>query len=413
MLQVSQRGQDIPASPFRKMTPFADAAKRRGLTVHHLNIGQPDIETPPAVMAAVQQVDIRVLEYSPSAGHLSYRLKLADYYQRANINVTAEDILITTGGSEAILFALMCCLNPGDELIVPEPFYGNYTAFAVAAGITLIPVTSHIEDGFALPPLADFEQVITPRTRAIMICNPNNPTGYVYSREELTGVLELCRKHHLFLLSDEAYREFCYDAPYISALHLPSADEHVVLLDTISKRYSACGARIGAFVTKNKDLQEAALRFAQMRVSPPGLAQLLGEAATDLPDSYFDLTKAEYQARRDLLVARLRAMPGVVCPIPGGAFYVLCHLPVDDTDRFAQWLLEVFEYRGETLMVSPAAGFYATPTLGHQQIRLAYVVNQDTINRAMDCLALALQQYPGRLQLETSISYTSEANSPA
>ncbi|MBC8085336.1 MAG: pyridoxal phosphate-dependent aminotransferase [Hymenobacter sp.] len=404
MLQVSQRGQDIPASPFRKMTPFADAAKQRGLTVHHLNIGQPDIETPPAVLAAVQQVDIRVLEYSPSAGHLSYRRKLAGYYQRAGISVTAEDLLITTGGSEAILFALMCCLNPGDELIVPEPFYGNYTAFAVAAGITLVPVTSYIEDGFALPPLAHFERVITPRTRAIMICNPNNPTGYVYSREETAGVLALCRRQHLFLLSDEAYREFCYDAPYVSALHLPAADQHVVLIDTISKRYSACGARIGALVTKNKELQEAALRFAQMRVSPPGLAQLLGEAATDLPESYFDQTKAEYQARRDLLVTRLRQLPGVVCPTPGGAFYVLCHLPVDDTDRFAQWLLEEFEHNGQTLMVSPAAGFYATPGLGRQQIRLAYVVNQDTINQAMDCLALALQQYPGRVEPETEAS---------
>ncbi|WP_345114056.1 pyridoxal phosphate-dependent aminotransferase [Hymenobacter algoricola] len=396
MLEVSQRGQAMPWSPFRKLTPYADAAKQRGLTVHHLNIGQPDIETPPSVLAAVQQADIRVLEYSPSAGHDSYRRKLAHYYQGVGIDVAAPDILVTAGGSEAILFALLSCLNPGDEVIIPEPFYGAYPSFAVAAGVHIVPVTSHIEHDYALPPIAELERVITPRTKAILVCNPSNPTGYVYSRTELEQLRDLCLRHHLFLLSDEAYREFCYDAPYVSALHLAGLEQHVVLIDTISKRYSACGARIGALVTKNRAVQEVALKFAQMRVSPPGLAQLLGEAATDLPATYFDDAKAEYLSRRNLLVKRLQAMPGVVCPVPSGAFYVMAHLPVDDTSRFAQWLLEEFEHEGQTLMISPAAGFYATPGLGRQEARLAYVRNVEVLDQAMDCLALALTIYPGR-----------------
>lgn len=386
----------MPLSPYRKLTPFADAAKQRGVHVHHLNIGQPDMETPPAMLAAVQQADLRVLEYSHAAGHASYRQKLARYYQQASIRVEAEDILVTTGGSEAILFALLSCLNPGDELIVPEPFYGAYTAFAVAADVRIVPVTSTLEEGFALPPVAAFEQRITPRTRAILLCNPNNPTGHVYSRAELEQLLGLCQRHHLYLLSDEAYREFCYDSAYVSALHLPGAEEHVVILDTISKRYSACGARLGAFVTKNKAVLGAAFRFAQMRISPPSLAQLLGEAAADLPADYFQHTKAEYQARRDLLVSRLRELPGVRCPVPGGAFYVMAHLPIDDAERFAQWLLEDFEYQGQTVMVSPAAGFYATPGLGRQQVRLAYVINQHDLEQAINCLAAALHVYPGR-----------------
>ena len=390
----------MPFSPYRKLTPFADAAKARGVHVHHLNIGQPDMETPPAMLAAVQQADVRVLEYSHAAGHASYRQKLAQYYQQAGIEVAADDILVTTGGSEAIFFALMSCLNPGDELIVPEPYYGAYTAFAVAADVRIVPVTSTLEEGFALPPVAAFEERITPRTRAILLCNPNNPTGYVYSRAELEQLLAVCQRHHLYLLSDEAYREFCYDGPYVSALHLPGAEEHVVILDTISKRYSACGARIGTFVTKNKAVFSAALRFAQMRISPPGLAQLLGEAAAELPADYFEHTKAEYQARRDLLVQRLRELPGVRCPLPGGAFYVMAHLPIDDAERFAQWLLEEFQHEGQTVMVSPAAGFYATPGLGRQQVRLAYVINQAALNQAMNCLAAALQVYPGREQVE-------------
>ncbi|WP_045690127.1 pyridoxal phosphate-dependent aminotransferase [Hymenobacter sp. AT01-02] len=396
MLQPSQRGLALPPSPYRRLTPYAEAARQRGLTVHPLNIGQPDIETPPAMLAAVQQADIRVLEYGPTAGTLSYRRKLADYYQRLGLSVTYEDVIVTTGGSESISFALLACLNPGDEFIVPEPFYGPYTAFAVSTGTHVVPVASHLEQDFALPPIEEFERKITPRTKAILICSPNNPTGYVYSRQELEQLKDLCLRHNLYLLSDEAYREFCYDGEFTSALHLEGVDEHVVLIDTISKRYSACGARIGALVTKNKSLRDVVFKLAQLRVCPPGLGQLLAEAAADLPEDYFDHTKAEYQARRDLMVRRLRAMPGVRCPLPRGAFYVLCHLPVDDAERFAQWLLEEFQHNGQTLMVSPAAGFYATSILGRQQMRMAYVVNQDVINKAMDCLEVALQQYPWR-----------------
>jgi len=388
----------MPVSPFRKLAPFAEKARQLGRIVYPLNIGQPDIETPPAALAAVRTADVRVLGYTHGAGTESYRRKLAAYYQRAHMPVTAEDIIVTTGGSEAILFALLTCLNPGDELIIPEPFYGTYTAFAIAAGVTIVPVTAHIADGFALPPLADFERLITPRTRAILICNPSNPTGYVYSRAELASILGLCQAHDLYLLSDEAYREFCYDAPYVSALHLADAAEHVVVVDTISKRYSACGARIGALVTLNKQVYAAAFRFAQMRVSPPGLGMLLAEAAADLPESYFDASKAEYQARRDLTVARLRAMPGVVCPRPGGAFYVLAHLPVDDTEAFGQWLLESFSYENQTLMLSPANGFYHTPGLGRQEVRLAYVINQADLAAALTCLEHALLAYPGRTE---------------
>jgi len=386
----------MPVSPFRKLAPYAELARQAGKIVYPLNIGQPDIETPPAALAALRTADLRVLGYSHGAGTESYRGKLAAYYQRAQMPVTPDDIIVTTGGSEAILFALLTCLNPGDEIIIPEPFYGAYTAFAIAAGVTIVPVTAHIEDGFALPPLADFERLITPRTRAVLICNPSNPTGYVYSRAELESILGLCRAHNLFLLSDEAYREFCYDAPYVSALHLPDAGEHVVVVDTISKRYSACGARIGALVTLNREVWLAAFRFAQMRVSPPGLGMLLGEAAADLPASYFDASKAEYQARRDLTVARLRAMPGVVCPRPGGAFYVLARLPVDDTNAFGRWLLESFSHENQTLMLSPANGFYHTPGLGRQEVRLAYVINQTDLAVALTCLELALLAYPGR-----------------
>ncbi|RSK40169.1 pyridoxal phosphate-dependent aminotransferase [Hymenobacter perfusus] len=396
MLQLSQRGVALPASPYRKLTPYADAARQRGLVVHPLNIGQPDIETPPAMLAAVQQASIGVLEYSPTAGYLSYRHKLADYYQRLGLPVVADDVLVTTGGSEAISFALLGCLDPGDEFIVPEPFYGPYTAFAVATGTHVVAVTARLEDNFALPPIEDFERRITPRTKAILICSPNNPTGYVYSRAEMEQLKDLCLRHNLYLLSDEAYREFCYDAEYTSALHLQDADDHIVLLDTISKRYSACGARIGAIVTKNRALRDVFFKLAQLRVSPPGLGQLLAEAAADLPDTYFDHTKAEYLARRDLMLRRLREMPGVRVPTPSGAFYVIAHLPVDDADHFAQWLLESFSHHGQTLMISPASGFYATPGLGRQQVRLAYVVNQEVIGQAMDCLAAALEQYPGR-----------------
>lgn len=404
MLSISQRGQDLPASPIRKLVPFAESAKKRGTKVYHLNIGQPDIDTPPAIIAAVKATDIRVLEYSHSAGNESYRRKLVQYYKGVGINVSHDQIMVTTGGSEAILFAFFVCLNPGDEVIIPEPFYANYNSFAVAAGVKVVPVTANIETGFALPPIEQFEPLVTPRTRAIMVCSPNNPTGYLYSREEMEALKTLCLKYNLYLFSDEAYREFCYDGAYVSAMHLTGMDEHVVLIDTISKRYSACGARIGALVTKNKGIYDAAMKFAQARLSPPGLAQIMGEAAVDLPHSYFDGTRAEYQARRDLLVQRLNAILGVYCPLPGGAFYAIARLPIDDADLFCQWLLESFAHNGQTVMLAPATGFYSTPGLGKQEVRLAYVLNLQDIGAAMDCLEAALAQYPGRTELTSTAS---------
>lgn len=396
MLEISQRGQQMPPSPIRKLVPYAEAAKKRGIRVYHLNIGQPDVETPPALLQAIHHADIRVLEYSHSAGNESYRKKLVQYYRGVGIEVTAEEILITTGGSEAIQFGFFTCLNPGDEVIIPEPFYANYNGFAVAAGVTVVPITSRIETGFALPPIADFEKVLTPKTRAIVICSPNNPTGYLYSRSEMEALKTICLNHNLYLFSDEAYREFCYDGAYISALHLTGLEEHVILMDTISKRYSACGARLGAFVTKNKTVYATAMKFAQARLSPPGLAQIMGEAAVDLPASYFDGPKAEYRARRNLLVKRLNAMPGVFCPNPGGAFYAMAQLPIDDSDTFCQWLLESFHHKNKTVMLAPATGFYGTTGLGKNEVRLAYVLNLHDLNEAMDCLEAALQQYPGR-----------------
>jgi aspartate aminotransferase len=396
MLQISQRGQEMPASPIRKLVPYAEAAKKRGIKVFHLNIGQPDVETPPAILNAVKNADIKVLEYSHSAGNESYRRKLVPYYKSVGIDVTANDILITTGGSEAIQFGFFTCLNPGDEVIIPEPFYANYNGFAVAAGVRVIPITSHIETGFALPPITDFEQKITERTRAIIICNPNNPTGYLYSRAEMEALKAICLRHNLYLFSDEAYREFSYEGTAMSALQLTEMDEHIVMMDTVSKRYSACGARLGAFVTKNKAVYATAMKFAQARLSPPGLAQILGEAAVDLPASYFDEPKAEYMARRDLLVQQLNDMPDVFCPNPGGAFYAMARLPIDDADAFCQWLLESFSHNGKTVMLAPATGFYGTPGLGKNEVRLAYVLNQHDLKEAMDCLEAALQQYPNR-----------------
>lgn len=386
----------MPASPIRKLVPFAEAAKKQGTKVYHLNIGQPDIETPPAIMDAVKHTDMKVLEYSHSAGNESYRRKLVEYYKRVGIDISYDQIMITAGGSEAILFGFFTCLNPGDEVIIPEPFYANYNGFACTAGVTVVPITSHIETGFALPPIADFEKVITPKTKAIVVCNPNNPTGYLYSRAEMEALKTICLKYNLYLFSDEAYREFCYDGEYISAMHLEGLEQNVVLMDTISKRYSACGARIGALVTRNKSVYDAAMKFAQARLSPPGLAQIMGEAAVDLPASYFDAPKAEYQARRDLLVKRLNAMEGVYCPNPGGAFYAIARLPIDDCDVFCQWLLESFSYNKQTVMLAPATGFYGTPGLGKNEVRLAYVLNLDAINAAMDCLEQALKEYPGR-----------------
>lgn len=398
MLTISERGQQMPPSPIRKLVPYAEAARKKGIRVYHLNIGQPDIETPPAILDAVRHADLKVLEYSHSAGNESYRRKLVDYYKKVGIQVSHDQILITTGGSEAILFGFFTCLNPGDEVIIPEPFYANYNGFACTAGVKVVPITSHIENGFALPPIEEFEKVITPKTRAIVVCNPNNPTGYLYSRAEMEALKAICIKHHLYLFSDEAYREFCYEGEYISAMQLEGLDEHVVLMDTISKRYSACGARIGALVTRNKKVYDAAMKFAQARLSPPGLAQILGEAAVDLPDDYFDAPREEYKARRDLLLSRLNKMPGVFCPNPGGAFYAIARLPIDDADQFCQWLLEKFEYQGQTVMLAPATGFYGTPGLGRDEVRLAYVLNLDALNKAMDVLEQALEQYPGRKQ---------------
>lgn len=386
----------MPASPIRKLVPYAEAAKKKGTKVYHLNIGQPDIETPPSIMDAVRQCKLPVLEYSHSAGNESYRRKLVEYYAKNNIHITHNDIIVTAGGSEAILFGFMACLDAGDEVIIPEPFYANYNGFAIQADVVVKPIRSNIETGFALPPIEDFEKAITPRTRAIVVCNPNNPTGYLYSRAEMETLKEIVLKHNLFLFADEAYREFCYNGEHTSAMHLTGAEQHVVLMDTISKRYSACGGRIGAFITKNKQVLDAAMKFAQARLSPPYFAQILGEAAVDLPDHYFDDIKAEYERRRNILVERLNAMPGVFCPNPGGAFYAMAKLPIDDCDAFCQWLLERFEHNGATLMLAPATGFYSTPGLGLQEVRLAYVLNTDAIHAAMDCLEAALKVYPGR-----------------
>jgi aspartate aminotransferase len=396
MLQTSKRGNAMPASPIRKLVPYAEAAKKRGITVYHLNIGQPDIETPKQIRDAIHNADFKILEYTHSAGLESYRKKLAQYYQGVGINVDHNEIIITTGGSEAILFGFMACLDPGDEVIIPEPFYANYNGFAIAAGVNVVPITSHIENGFALPPIEDFEQKITAKTKAIVICNPNNPTGYNYSESEMQKLKEIIVKHNLFLFSDEAYREFTYEGKQFSAMHLTEVDDNIVLMDTISKRYSACGARIGAFVTKNKQLLDATMKFAQMRLCSPYLEQLAGEAAIDLPADYFNDTKAEYQSRRDLIVKRLNAMEGVFCPNPGGAFYAMAQLPIDDADIFCQWLLEDFSYQNQTVMLAPATGFYGTKGLGMNEVRLAYVLNLDAINNAMDCLEAALKVYPGR-----------------
>lgn len=398
MPQISNRGLQMPPSPIRKLVPYADAAKKKGTQVFHLNIGQPDIETPKVALDAVYHTQLKVLEYSPSQGFESYRTHLAAYYHSKNILVNKDEIIITTGGSEAILFAMMACMNPGDEIIIPEPFYANYNGFGVAAGIKVVPIHSSIEENFALPPIAEFEKAITPHTKAIMVCNPNNPTGYLYSKAELELLQEICIKHDLFLFSDEAYREFCYDGQqHFSAMELAGLEQHAILLDTVSKRYSACGARIGALVTKNKEVLSAVMKLAQARLSPPTFEQILGEAACQLPLDYFEPILAEYWLRRDTLVGRLKQMEGVFCPNPGGAFYVMARLPIDDCDAFCQWLLESFEHNGATVMLAPGTGFYATPGLGKQEVRLAYVLNASAIHQAMDCLEAALKVYPGRI----------------
>lgn len=397
MPKVSSKGLHMPASPIRKLVPFAEAAKKQGRTIYHLNIGQPDIETPASLLNAVKNADIKVLEYSHSAGIESYRKKLADYYGSFQINVDYNDIIITTGGSEAIEIAMMTCFNPGDEIIIPEPFYANYNGFSCAADVKVVPVKSFIETGFALPPIAEFEKHITPKTKGIMICNPGNPTGYLYSREELELLKQLVLKHDLFLLSDEVYREFCYDGKeYVSVMHLAGIENNVVLLDSISKRYSACGARIGAMISKNKDVMAAAMKFAQARLSPPTFGQIGAEAALETPKSYFDEVQKEYVERRNFLVDALNKMEGVFCPKPSGAFYCIARLPIDDADKFCQWLLEAFEYEGQTVMLAPATGFYSTPGAGINEVRLAYVLNKEALKNAMICLEKALKAYPGR-----------------
>ena len=397
MPKISYKGNKMPSSPIRKLVPFAEAAKKIGRKIYHLNIGQPDIETPKIMLDAIKNADINVLEYSHSAGFESYRKKLANYYKSFNINIDSSEIIITTGGSEAIQIAILACFNPGDEIIVPEPFYANYNGFACAADVIIKPVKSYIETGFALPVISEFEKLITPKTKGIMICNPGNPTGYLYSKEELNLLKELVIKYDLFLLSDEVYREFCYDGKeYISVMHLNDLSENVILLDSISKRYSACGARIGAMISKNKEVMNAAMKFAQARLSPPTFGQIGAEAALNTPKEYFVKVQKEYVERRDFIIDALNKMDGVFCPKPSGAFYCIARLPIDNSDKFCQWLLESFEYNGETLMLAPATGFYSTPGSGINEVRLAYVLNVEDLKKAMLCLEKALKVYPGR-----------------
>ncbi len=389
----------MPSSPIRKLVPFAEAAKKLGKKIYHLNIGQPDIETPETMLNAIKNSNIKVLEYSHSAGFESYRKKLATYYNGFKMPVALEDIIITTGGSEAIEIAMMTCFNAGDEIIIPEPFYANYNGFSCAADVIIKPVKSTIESGFALPPISDFEKLITPKTKGIMICNPGNPTGYLYTREELELLKQLVLKYDLFLLSDEVYREFCYDGKeYVSVMHLQGIENNVVLLDSISKRYSACGARIGAMISKNKEVMTTAMKFAQARLSPPTFGQIGAEAALETPKEYFDKVQMEYVGRRDYLIEALNKMEGVFCPKPSGAFYCIARLPIDNADKFCQWLLESFDYEGQTVMLAPATGFYSTPGSGINEVRLAYVLNKEALKNAMICLEQSLKVYPGRIK---------------
>jgi aspartate aminotransferase len=394
---ISARGMKMPESPIRKLVPYAEEAKRKGIRVFHLNIGQPDIRTPENALQAVRDLEERVIEYSHSAGNESYRRKLAGYYQGLGIEVDHQQMLITAGGSEAILFGLMSTLDAGDEVIVPEPYYANYNGFTIAAGVNIKPVISRIEDGFALPPIGEIEKMIGPKTRGIIICNPNNPTGYLYSADEMEQLGEIIRKHDLYLYSDEVYREFCYGGEkHFSSMHLKGAEDHVILMDSVSKRYSACGVRIGAMVSRNPDVISTALKFAQARLSPPGLGQILGEAALDTPPEYFEEVYNEYIERRDFMVGALNGMEGVTCPMPKGAFYTIAHLPVDDADEFSRWLLSDFSREDQTVMLAPASGFYSKPELGRQQVRIAYVLNRQDLEKAMKCLEEALKAYPGR-----------------
>ncbi|MDD4515782.1 pyridoxal phosphate-dependent aminotransferase [Massilibacteroides sp.] len=398
MPNISQRGLDMPASPIRKLVPLANRAKAKGLKVYHLNIGQPDLPTPAVALEAMRAVDRKILEYSPSEGNLSFREKLVKYYAKFNINVTVEDIIITTGGSEAVFFSFMACLDPGDEIIVPEPAYANYMAFAISAGAVIKTVPSTIEEGFALPSLERFEELITPKTKAILICNPNNPTGYLYTQKEMNQIRDIVKKYDLFLFSDEVYREFCYTgAPYISAFHLEGIENNVVLVDSVSKRYSECGIRIGALITKNQQVKENVMKWCQARLSPPLIGQIMAEASLDTPEEYMLDVYNEYVERRKFLIDGINRIPGCYSPIPMGAFYTVAKLPVDDADKFCAWCLSEFEYNGQTLMMAPASGFYTTPGLGKNEVRIAYVLQKEELGKALEVLAKALEVYPGRV----------------
>lgn len=397
MLTISNKAQALPASPIRKLVPFAEAAKKRGVKVYHLNIGQPDIESPKVVIDAIKNIDLKYLEYANSAGVESYRKGLAEYYNKVGIKVDYSDIIITSSGSEAVQFAIAVTCNEGDEVIVMEPFYTNYNAFAVQNGIKLVPISTTIKDGFQLPPVEEFEKHITPKTKGILICNPGNPTGTLYSKESLKKLGEIVKKHNIYLYTDEVYREFCYtDTPHFSCMQLEGIDDNVILLDSVSKRYSMCGARIGAIVSRNKEIMKNVLKFAQARLCSPIVEQIAAEAALNTPQSYFDAVKAEYIHRRDVMIEMLNKIPGVFTPKPMGAFYTIVDLPVDNADKFAQWLLEDFQYEKQTVMVAPAAGFYATPGKGTTEVRMAYVLKEEDIKAAIKCLEVALQQYPGR-----------------
>lgn len=394
MPEISSRGIEMPASPIRRLAPLAESAKVRGLKVYHLNIGQPDIETPEVALEAVRNINRKILEYSPSDGFRSYREKLVGYYAKYNIHLSADDIIITTGGSEAVLFAFLACLNPGDEIIVPEPAYANYMAFAVSAGAIIKTVPSSIDEGFALPPIEKFEELINERTKGIMICNPNNPTGYLYSRAEMNQIRHLVQKYDLYLFSDEVYREFIYTgSPYISAFHLIGIEDNVVLIDSVSKRYSECGIRIGAVITKNKELRKVIMKFCQARLSPPLLGQVVAEASLEATEEYSRIVYDEYVERRNFLIDSLNKIPGVYSPIPMGAFYTLVRLPVDDADDFCAWCLSDFEYEGQTIFMAPASGFYTKPGLGQDEVRIAYVLKKEELAKAMIVLQKALEAY--------------------
>ncbi len=401
MPEISVRGLEMPESPIRKLAPLAAAAKERGTKVYHLNIGQPDLPTPQCGLDALKNIDRKILEYSPSQGNLSYRKKLCDFYKKFNINVTPDDIIITSGGSEAVLFSFMSCLNPGDEIIIPEPAYANYMAFAISAGAKIKTIATSIEEGFALPKVEQFEKLINERTRAIMICNPNNPTGYLYTRREMNQIRDLVKKYDLYLFSDEVYREYIYTgSPYISAMHLQGIENNTILIDSVSKRYSECGIRIGALITKNEEIRKAVMKFCQARLSPPLIGQIIAEASLDAPQSYYRDVYDEYVERRKCLIDGLNRIPGVYSPIPMGAFYTVAKLPVDDSDKFCRWCLEEFCYEGETVMMAPASGFYTTPGAGRNQVRIAYVLKREDLQRALFILQKALEVYPGRTKEE-------------